>query len=228
MIAVNLEILERKLNYSFKDKALFKQALTHKSAHAKHNERLEFLGDAILNLVIADLLYQQFAKASEGSLTRARASLVKKLTLSEVAVELTVGDYLQLGMGEQRSGGFRRESILADAMEAIIGAIYIDAGFDAAYQSIRRWFAARLNLLKPENQEKDPKTRLQEWLQAHQKPLPKYQIISIVGEPHAQIFTVSCEVEGISPTVEGSGVSRRFAEQQAADRILEIINNEAH
>ena len=218
-----LSALERKLNYYFKDKALFIQALTHKSANYKHNERLEFLGDAVLNVVIADLLYQQFSEATEGELTRARASLVNKTTLFEIAREFLLGEYLYLGIGEQRSGGFRRESILADAFEAILGAIYLDSGYAACYRCIENWFKSRIDILKPQEQEKDPKTRLQEWLQASQQPLPKYQVVSIVGEPHSQIFTVSCEVETLGLQVEGTGVSRRYAEQEAARKILESI-----
>lgn len=226
MKILNHDVLERRLHYSFKNKKLLQQALTHKSAHHKNNERLEFLGDAILNFVIADLLYQQFEHASEGELTRARASLVNKNTLSEVAQELTVGDFLNLGIGEQRSGGFRRDSILADSLEAILGAIYLDSDFGHCRVCLGQWFANRLATLQPENQEKDPKTRLQEWLQANQKPLPKYNIMSIIGEPHAQTFTVSCEVEGVHPIVTGIGSSRRFAEQEAARKILEIILDE--
>lgn len=219
----NLDVLQRRIQYEFKNKILLEQALTHKSAHHRNNERLEFLGDAILNFVIADFLYQQFSDATEGELTRARASLVKKTTLSEIAVELAIGDYLHLGIGEQRSGGFRRESILADTLEAIVGAIYLDAGFEQSRDCLAQWFASRLAKLKPEQQEKDPKTRLQEWLQANQKPLPTYQIISITGEPHCQTFTVRCEVEGIAEVTTGYGSSRRFAEQEAARKILELI-----
>jgi ribonuclease-3 len=223
---LNNDVLERRLHYSFQNKKLLHQALTHKSAHHKNNERLEFLGDAILNFVIADLLYQQFEYASEGELTRARASLVNKTTLAEVAQELSIGDFLNLGIGEQRSGGFRRESILADTFEAILGAIYLDSGFEQCRICLQQWFLKRMANLQPENQEKDPKTRLQEWLQANQKPLPKYNIMSIIGEPHAQTFTVSCEVEGCQTIVTGIGSSRRFAEQEAARKILEIILDE--
>lgn len=219
----NLDVLQRRIQHEFKNKTLLEQALTHKSAHHRNNERLEFLGDAILNFVIADFLYQQFSDATEGVLTRARASLVNKITLSEIATELSLGDYLHLGIGEQRSGGFRRESILADTLEAIVGAIYLDAGFEKSRDCLGQWFASRLVMLKPAQQEKDPKTRLQEWLQANQKSLPKYNVISITGEPHCQVFTVSCEVEGILEVATGYGSSRRFAEQEAARKILELI-----
>lgn len=223
IIAERLDVLERSLRYVFNDKALLTRALTHKSANYQHNERLEFLGDSILNCVIADLLFSQFNSATEGELTRARASLVNQTTLSQIAQEMSLGDYLRLGMGEQRSGGFRRDSILADALEAIVGAIYLDKGFLQAYETIRVWYESRLAVLKPDEQEKDPKTQLQEWLQANQKPLPRYQVISIVGEPHAQVFTVVCEIAELSLLVEGQGTSRRIAEQQAARKILEKI-----
>jgi ribonuclease III len=223
---VKLDALQRRLNYHFQDKTLLQQALTHKSASFKHNERLEFLGDAILNFVIADLLYQQFDNATEGELTRARASLVNKTTLSEIALELHLSECLHLGVGEQRSGGFRRESILADAVEALICAIYLDAGFTNCRQCIQQWYATRIEHIKPKDQEKDPKTRLQEWLQANGKPLPTYQVVSILGEPHQQLFSVKCEIDSLGLVVEGSGVSRRIAEQQAAYKILELIANE--
>lgn len=219
----NLNILQERLNYTFNDKSLLKRALTHKSAHHHNNERLEYLGDAILSFIIADLLYQQFPLATEGELTRARALLVRKATLSELAHEFSLGTYLNLGVGEQRSGGFRRESILADALEAIMGAIYLDSDFPTARACIQQWFASRLQALAPEKQEKDPKTQLQEWLQANQKLLPNYKIISIIGEPHAQTFTVGCEVEGVAQMVEGVGSSRRIAEQQAASKVLALL-----
>lgn len=218
-----IDVLERALQYEFREKSLLTRALTHKSAHHQHNERFEFLGDAILNCVIADLLFTQFKGATEGELTRARASLVNQTTLSQIAQEMMLGDYLRLGMGEQRSGGFRRDSILADALEAILGAIYLDNGFQATYECIRRWYTSRLAILKPDEQEKDPKTQLQEWLQANQKALPRYQVTTIVGEPHAQLFTVVCEIEELSLMVEGQGTSRRIAEQAAARKILEKI-----
>lgn len=220
---IRLELLERRLNYQFKNKALFKQALTHKSSNHLHNERLEFLGDAILNFIIADLLFQEFKDATEGELTRARASLVNKAALFEIAQTFSLGEFLYLGIGEQRSGGFRRESILADALEAIIGAIYLDAGLKVIYQCIQRWYADKMAVLTPHAQEKDPKTRLQEWLQANQKALPLYQVISIKGEPHSQIFTVSCEIPELSLVIEGEGSSRRIAEQIAARKTLEVI-----
>ena len=218
-----LESLEKRIGYCFKTRALLKQALTHKSAHRAHNERLEFLGDAVLSMVIADALYLRFNQATEGELTRARASLVNKTTLSSIALELSLGDYIELGLGEKRSGGFRRESIMADALEAIFGAVYLDSGFDDVKKVILSQYEQRMMALRPEKQQKDPKTQLQEWLQANQHSLPKYEITLITGEPHDQHFTVICEVEALSLQAEGEGSSRRLAEQEAARKILEHI-----
>lgn len=223
MTKQQLAPLEKRLHYTFDQKGLLLQALTHKSANHLHNERLEFLGDAILNLVIADELYRRFPHASEGDLTRSRASLVNKRTLSELAFELALNDFIQLGMGEKRSGGFRRESILADALEAVLGAIYLDSGFGTCQQVLNQWYASRLSHVRPHEQRKDPKTHLQEWLQAQHQPLPQYTIISIEGEPHAQQFTVICEVEVLALKTEGVGPSRRIAEQEAAQKILEQL-----
>lgn len=219
----NLGLLERRLGYTFQSATLLAQAVTHKSASHINNERLEFLGDALLSCTIADLLYRQFPKATEGQLTRARASLVKEPTLSAVAQELSLGDHLQLGLGEQRSGGFRRDSILADALEALVAAIYVDGGFEACYQWIQQWFASRLIEIKPEAQAKDPKTQLQEWLQANHHSLPVYQVLSVKGDAHAQIFQVHCEIPDLGITAQGEGGSRRIAEQIAASQLLEQI-----
>lgn len=219
----NIRAFEKRIGYTFKTQALIGQALTHKSASHQNNERLEFLGDAILSCVTADLLYQQFPKASEGQLTRARASLVKKATLAALAQELALGDHLLLGHGEQRSGGYRRDSILADAMEAVVGALYLDAGFQHCYQMLRAWFESRLSEINPGSQAKDPKTQLQEWLQSHHYALPEYEVLSATGEPHAQIFTVSCTIPDMELMTEGEGASRRIAEQIAATKILEQL-----
>jgi ribonuclease III len=223
LLKENLYKLQQRMGYTFVNEALLKQALTHRSASNNNNERLEFLGDAILNFVVAALLYHQYPLAKEGELTRARARLVKKETLSELANEFNLGDYLNLGLGEKRSGGFRRQSILADALEAIIGAMYVDSGFAKVEICLGVWYADRLRLIQLGDLEKDPKTRLQEHLQAAQKALPKYEVISILGEPHAQIFTVKCEIEGLLSSVTGIGVSRRLAEQEAAFKMLEVI-----
>ncbi|MFM2480228.1 ribonuclease III [Celerinatantimonas sp. YJH-8] len=216
-----IDRLQRSLGYTFKNHQLLTQALTHRSANAHHNERLEFLGDAILSWVIADALYQQFPQSPEGDLSRMRATLVKGKTLAEFGREFQLGDYLYLGPGELKSGGFRRESILADAVEAIIGAIYLDSGRDVIQPLLLKWYESRLSTIKPGNDQKDPKTRLQEYLQGQKLPLPEYDVVEVHGEAHNQQFTVSCKVELIDQPIQGTGTSRRKAEQDAARRILE-------
>lgn len=218
-----ISLLEKRLGYTFKDPRLLQRSLTHKSAHHRNNERLEFLGDAVLNIVVADLLYQQFDEATEGQLTRARASLVNKSALSKIALALSLDQHIELGMGEKRSGGFRRESILADAFEAILGALYLDGGFENVYRVIQQHYQADLLAIRLDAQKKDPKTELQEWLQAQHHPLPIYHITAIEGEPHEQRFVVTCEVEVLSLKIEGSGASRRIAEQEAARKVLEQL-----
>lgn len=219
----NLDRLLRDLQYSFQNIALLNQALTHRSIGANNNERLEFLGDSILNFVIAAQLFQQFPGESEGVLSRLRASLVKGETLALLAKDLKLGDYLSLGQGEMKSGGFRRESILADAFEAIIGAVYLDRGFDQARALLLRLFAARLKIISPDVTIKDPKTRLQEHLQGCKKELPTYTLVSLEGEAHEQQFVVSCQIKGLDQLTEGKGSSRRKAEQAAAHAFLEIL-----
>lgn len=217
-----LACLERKLGYQFIRKEFLIQALTHKSKSHQHNERLEFLGDALLNCIVASLLYQFYPQATEGELTRARAALVNQASLSEVANMFDLGSYLFLGIGELRSGGFRRASILADALEALIGAIYLDSNFESCFSCLERWLQAKMtNLLL--SREKDPKTRLQEWLQASKKALPQYVLSAIAGEPHAQVFTVTCHIEALDLSAHGEGITRRNAEQQAASKIWEMI-----
>ncbi|MFI4889954.1 MAG: ribonuclease III [Steroidobacterales bacterium] len=210
----------RTLGYTFVDPALCHAALTHRSASAEHNERLEFLGDAVLNCAVARLLFEAHPTADEGALSRQRASLVSGDTLAQVAGELGLGDYLRLGSGELKSGGFRRASILADALEAILGAIFLDAGFDVVFGVVRRILGPRLSGLPSASELKDPKTRLQEALQARGLALPVYGLTGAVGEPHEQSFTVSCEVTALGLASEGEGASRRRAEQQAAERLL--------
>ncbi len=227
LVKPNLDVLQRSLGYEFKSISLLSHALTHKSAHHKNNERFEFLGDAILNFVVADLLFIQFTGATEGELTRARASLVNKSSLYQVALGLSLSDYLNLGIGEQRSGGHRRESILADTLEAIICAIYLDSDFLTTRKIVEQLFMPKIALLKPQDQIKDPKTQLQEWLQGLKRTLPKYEIVSMIGEPHAQTFVVSCEVEGVLDIAQGVGPSRKIAEQIAARKMLEIMTNES-
>ncbi len=216
--------LEKKLGYQFQDPALLEQALTHRSCKGQHNERLEFLGDAILSLVIAEALFQHFPKAREGDLTRMRASLVKGVTLAEIAAELEIAQHLRLGPGELKSGGSRRESIQADAVEAVLGAIYLDAGMECCKGRILQWFGSRLHSIQPGVQ-KDSKTLLQEYLQGRRQALPQYDVIAIEGEAHDQTFTVRCTVAGRA-AVEASGSSRRKAEQDCAQQILEQLKDE--
>jgi len=217
--------LEKRLGYQFNDSELINLALTHRSANGKHNERLEFLGDSILSFVIADDLYHRFPKVNEGDMSRMRATLVRGHTLAELGREFVLGDYLKLGPGELKSGGFRRDSILADAVEAIIGAIYLDSDIEVVRKIVLSWYKSRLDAIQPGVSQKDPKTRLQEFLQGRKKPLPVYTVTNIKGEAHNQEFTVSCGIEGISDPVVGKGTSRRKAEQAAAELALEKLNN---
>jgi len=215
--------LEKALDHAFKQPALLQQALTHRSHSSPHNERLEFLGDSVLNCAIAALLYQRFAAINEGDLSRLRANLVRQECLAEIAAELTLGDCLRLGEGELKSGGFRRPSILADALEAIIGAIYLDAGFAAAQATIERLYRSRIEQIDPRDAGKDAKTALQELLQARRLPVPQYNLLDTRGAAHAQEFEVSCAVAAIDLQVKGCGASRRSAEQQAAQAALDKL-----
>jgi len=217
------QTLSNKLNYQFQQAPLLKMALTHRSAADSHNERLEFLGDSLLGYLIADRLFKQFPKAREGQLTRLRASLVKGETLAEIARGLNLGNFLILGSGELKNGGWRRESILADTLEAIIGAVYMDGGLSACEQLIDKLYYERLKSLSLGSIEKDPKTRLQEYLQAKQCKLPKYLITAIEGDDHNQIFKVSCDISELDKLVLGQGRSRRHAEQSAAKRVLKLL-----
>lgn len=221
----SLDKLIRDLDYRFSDVALLEMALTHRSVTQNNNERLEFLGDAVLGMVIAEELFKRFPEANEGDLSRLRASLVKGETLAEIALSLKLGDVIRLGQGELKSGGFRRKSILADAFEAILGAIYLDGGFDNCRNIILKHFSSRLDAVSPETAQKDPKTRLQEYLQANQQALPGYEVVDIAGEAHAQTFTIECQVEGVQ-TVRAQGSSRRKAEQAAAGMILDSLEND--
>jgi ribonuclease III len=215
--------VHEKLGHSPRDLALFRAALTHRSAAGPNNERLEFLGDAVLSLVIAQRLYSHFPHADEGDLSRLRARLVSREPLAEVAAALDLGAELQLGSGELKSGGFRRQSILADALEALCGAVFLDSGLAAVEAVIERLFAARIAALPEPEALKDAKTRLQEHLQSRSLTLPRYLVLSVEGEDHAQTFRVSCEVPDLGLRVEGGGSSRRRAEQQAAERMLAQI-----
>ena len=213
--------LESSLDYTFDDRGLLQQALTHRSAGSRNNERLEFLGDAILGGVIAAELYQRYPGAKEGELSRLRANLVRRESLAEIAQLLDLGSYLTLGTGERKSGGHRRDSILSDTVEALLGAIFLDSGFAACQNCILRLFAARLDSLADVASLKDAKTRLQEYLQSRHQPLPEYTVKTVSGEAHAQFFRVECVVDEIGlPPGKGQGSSRRQAEQHAAADLL--------
>ncbi|ROS04715.1 RNAse III [Sinobacterium caligoides] len=215
--------LERRLGHDFKDKGLMELALTHRSCGNRNNERLEFLGDSLVNLIIAEALFLRFPEAKEGQLSRLRASLVKGETLAKVAREFAIGDCLNLGSGELKSGGFRRESILADAVEALIGAIYLDSDMDNCKTHVLRWYHARINETSLEKSGKDPKTQLQELLQSRKHALPVYSMSDVKGEAHAQVFTVECAHKLLAKPTVGEGSSRRQAEQQAASEALALL-----
>ncbi len=220
------DILCKKLGLSFTQPQLFTLALTHRSMGAKNNERLEFLGDSVLGFVIAEALYKKFPKAPEGVLSRLRANLVNQDSLATLAREHQLGDYLILGSGELKSGGFRRASILSDALEAIMGAILLDQGIEPCRQWILQIFTERLAELSLDNWQKDPKTRLQELLQAKGLNVPVYNLISQSGLPHEQIFKIECTVDLFSKTMVGTGVSRKKAEQQVAELMLKKITKD--
>ncbi len=219
----NVQRLQKRLGYAFKNLNYLKQALTHCSVGVVNNERLEFLGDSILSFVIANALYEKFPKESEGQLSRLRAYLVKGETLAKIAVELELGDYLFLGQGELKSGGFRRASILTDALEAIFAAVFFDGGFVASQEVILHLYQSRLNDQNLNDNLKDAKTQLQEYLQSHKHPLPEYSLTKVEGEEHDQIFHVICEIPGFKTSAAGHGENRRKAEQQAAKQLLEKI-----
>lgn len=217
--------LEAALGHGFGRPELLRQALTHRSFGASHNERLEFLGDSLLNCVIAAALYQHFAALKEGELSRLRASLVRQETLAEIARGLGLGELLQLGEGELKSGGAQRPSILADALEALFGAIYVDAGFDAVRRVIERLYQPAMTRIDPNDSGKDPKTALQEILQGRHLPLPRYTLLATSGEAHAQQFEIECVVADLGIRSTGTGGSRRIAEQQAAQRAIAEIKS---
>jgi ribonuclease III len=218
--SVDLADLERRLGHTFGDPALAIQALTHRSAAGEHNERLEFLGDSLLNCTVAALLYERFPRLPEGDLSRLRAALVNQSSLHEVALALALGDRLRLGEGELKSGGFRRPSILADALEALLGAVFLDAGFEAVRRVVENLLGARLDQAREAPPVKDPKTALQEQLQGKRLALPHYAVVAVEGEAHQQNFRVECRVDELQVTGVGEGTSRRAAEQQAAERVL--------
>ena len=213
------------INYRFTDHQLLKVALTHRSVGANNNERLEFLGDSVLNLVISSRLYELRPEAQEGDLSRMRARLVRGVTLSEIAASIELGKHLKLGEGEMKSGGFRRASILADAFEALIGAIFLDGGYAVCRDEVLRLFDPLIEALPDIEELKDAKTRLQEWLQARGRPLPEYDHFREEGAEHAKRFYVQCNIPGESRTVEAVGDSRRKAEQTAAREILDLLKS---
>ena len=214
------------LGYEFTDGRLLETALTHRSSTGQNNERLEFLGDAVLAFVIAEYLYVKFPGAAEGALTRLRASLVRRETLAGVARELGLGGHIRLGGGERKSGGWRRDSILANTLESIIGAVYLDGGMDRCRTLVLRLFEGRLGTLSAEEPAKDPKTSLQEFLQARRRPLPVYSVVAETGEDHDRVFRVRCLMEDSGESVVGEGRSKRSAEQSAASRALELVQSQ--
>lgn len=215
--------LQREIGYQFSSAALLELALTHRSANGTHNERLEFLGDSILSFVIAEDLYHRFPKVDEGDMSRMRATLVRGNTLAQIGREFSLGEVMRLGPGELKSGGFRRDSILADAVEALIGAIFLDSDINRVRDIILQWYQQRLETIEPGVSQKDPKTRLQELLQGKRKPLPSYTVMKVKGEAHNQEFTVECQISGLERSVIGKGSSRRKAEQAAAELALQKL-----
>lgn len=226
-VAAPLEALQARLQHTFRDRTLLERALTHRSHSADHNERLEFLGDSVLGLAVAHMLYLALDDLPEGDLSRVRSRLVRQESLQQVALELGLPGLLRLGEGELRSGGSRRPSILADALEAIIGAVYLDAGFDAAAMLVRRLFDAVEITPALSAAAKDAKTSLQEWLQGRRMHLPRYDVVRVLGAAHRQTFEVSCRVEEMGLQALGSGPSRRAAEQDAAAAMLRQLQGEA-
>lgn len=220
---MKLDALQQAIGHRFSRPALLEQAVTHRSFGSPNNERLEFLGDSVLNCVTAVALFGRFDNLREGDMSRLRANLVRQEALHRLADGLKLGDYLRLGEGELKSGGHRRPSILADALEAIIAAVFLDAGFDAAKGVVDRLYEKSLAALDPARALKDPKTALQEWLQGRRMPLPKYSLADTRGEAHQQEFEVECEIAGLGLKTRGIGVSRRAAEQQSAQRALERL-----
>jgi ribonuclease-3 len=218
-----LDTLQRRIGHRFADPRLLSRALTHRSFGADHNERLEFLGDAVLSLAISHLLFERFGGSDEGDLTRVRAHLVREDSLHKVALQLSLPEVLNLGEGEARGGGAQRASILADALEALIGATFVDGGFDAARALVKGLFGEVIATTDVASWSKDAKTELQEWLQARKLPVPAYRILATRGQAHAQTFEVECAVPALSLAESGEGRSRRVAEQEAARRMLDAL-----
>jgi ribonuclease-3 len=222
-MANNIGQLQKRLGYQFRDPDLLILALSHRSVASKNNERLEFLGDAILGLVVTDFLYREFPDAREGDLSRMRSHIVRGESLAEAAKQLALGPDLLLGSGEMKSGGHRRDSILGDTVEALIGAIYLDGGIEAAREIVVAWFKSFLDSALQTQPVKDAKTALQEWLQHRNKPLPDYQLIGTGGEAHSRLFTVSCQISAVETTMTATATSRRRAEQMVAEQLLEEV-----
>lgn len=218
---MNLQLLQTRLGYTFQDAGLLQQALTHRSHSSAHNERLEFLGDSVLNCVVASILYERYVTIDEGDLSRLRANLVKQQSLFEIAQKLELSQFLRLGEGELKSGGFRRPSILADTLEAILGAIFLDGGFEPARSAIRAFYIPILDSVDPQTLGKDAKTLLQEYLQSRKMSLPLYSVVATHGAAHSQEFEIECHIPKLSIQVFGRGGSRRAGEQAAAKLALE-------
>jgi ribonuclease-3 len=215
--------LQKLLNPKHMASDCFLQALTHRSASGKHNERMEFLGDSVLGVVITNALYHHMPNATEGYLSRLRASLVNENTLAEIANELSLGDFLRLGAGELKSGGFRRKSILSDTLEAVIASVYLEKGTEAARDFVLKIYTNRFEQLPSEDELKDPKSRLQEKLQSRGYDIPDYELISTAGDAHKQIFTAECRIPSLDIKTKGAASSRRKAEQQSAQNAFEIL-----
>jgi ribonuclease-3 len=218
---LDIKLLQERLGYTFQKPDLLMQALTHRSHSKKNNERLEFLGDSVLNCTVAEMLYERYSDLDEGDLSRVRANLVKQQALYEIAQALQLSDCLRLGEGELKSGGFKRPSILADSFEAIVGAIFLDSGFEASKKVLRKWYSQILEHVDPRTLGKDDKTLLQEYLQGHQLPLPIYTVVATTGVAHNQQFEVECSIPRLKVTLNGKGASRRAAEQAAAKLSLD-------
>jgi ribonuclease-3 len=221
----SLQQLQSRLGHRFEDQALLRRALTHRSFGADHNERLEFLGDAVLGLAVSSVLYERFSGSDEGDLTRLRAHWVREDSLHKLALSLGLPDVVRISEGEARGGGAQRASILADALEALIGAVYLDGGFDAAQSLVKKLYADQLQNADVAQWSKDAKTELQEWLQARRLSVPAYRIVKTRGQAHAQIFEVACEVQALGLVHLGEGRSRRAAEQEAARRMLDALKS---
>lgn len=222
-MANNIGQLQQRLGYQFIDPDLLILALSHRSVAAENNERLEFLGDSILGLVVTDFLYREFPQAREGDLSRMRSHIVRGESLAEVAKQLALGPDLLLGSGEMKSGGHRRDSILGDTVEALIGAVYLDRGIEAAREIVTAWFKSFFDSALQAQPVKDAKTALQEWLQHGNKPLPDYQLVSTGGEAHSRLFTVSCKIAAVETAMTATASSRRRAEQMVAEQLLEEV-----